>query len=325
MSRGPNINDLYFRKVLETLANAASELRAVLPKELAEQLDWDALERDCRSLISPKLRERESDLIFRTKLAGRSTVIYILIEHQSQPDPLMPFRMLEYMVQIWNRWLADQPKTPKPKKVPLIIPLVVHAGRRARWTGPTELLDVIDADPVALEKFGAYLPRFRFLLDDVCATKVDALRERPLTVPVFALLMLLTMARPSRNAEVELNSLIDHMLDAPEGSFDDEDLKAMAGYILNTDLTSDEIIDTAFARLGSDAKEIVMTIADTLRAEGRVQERVDMLLKLLASKFGRLPKQTIVSIKSADAAKLGTWFDRALTANHLEEVLHTGS
>ena len=27
-------------------------------------------------------------------------MIYILVEHQSKPDPLMPLRMLEYVVQI---------------------------------------------------------------------------------------------------------------------------------------------------------------------------------------------------------------------------------
>ena len=29
-------------------------------------------------------------------------MIYILVEHQSEPDPLMPLRMLEYVVQIFK-------------------------------------------------------------------------------------------------------------------------------------------------------------------------------------------------------------------------------
>ena len=37
-------------------------------------------------------------------LDGRAAFVYVLIEHQSSPDPMMPLRMLRYVMRIWERW-----------------------------------------------------------------------------------------------------------------------------------------------------------------------------------------------------------------------------
>jgi predicted transposase YdaD len=35
----------------------------------------------------------------------------LLFEHQSSPDAAMPFRLLRYVVRIWERWRRDHPAT----------------------------------------------------------------------------------------------------------------------------------------------------------------------------------------------------------------------
>src|SRR5262249_24527683 len=79
--------------VLSVPANAASELRAVVPRAVAELVDWEVMERRPGSFVSPELRGRHSDLVFRTQVDGRDAYILAVIEHQSTPDPLMAFRM----------------------------------------------------------------------------------------------------------------------------------------------------------------------------------------------------------------------------------------
>ncbi|MEV5832645.1 Rpn family recombination-promoting nuclease/putative transposase [Nocardia sp. NPDC052112] len=118
-----NPHDAYFRNVLGRPAEAASELRLVLPREIVARLDWTTLEVQSGTFVSDELRSRQSDLLFRTKLDGHDAFVYILLEHQSRSDNLMPFRMLEYVVSIWNHYLRSQPDA---RLLPPIIPVVVR-------------------------------------------------------------------------------------------------------------------------------------------------------------------------------------------------------
>lgn len=45
----------------------------------------------------------------KAKRPLRRLLIYLLIEHQSQPDRLMPLRSLDYLVRIYRRKVADIP------------------------------------------------------------------------------------------------------------------------------------------------------------------------------------------------------------------------
>lgn len=87
-------HDAVFRRVLGEPVNAASQLRAVLPAALVGRMDLDRLARVSGSFVDAELRWRHSDLLFTAPLEGRKAFVYVLIEHQSGGDPLMPFRML---------------------------------------------------------------------------------------------------------------------------------------------------------------------------------------------------------------------------------------
>lgn len=170
-------HDAVFRRVLGEPANAASQLRAVLPAALVGRLDLDRLARVSGSFVDATLRWRHSDLLFTVPMQDRDALVYVLVEHQSSEDPLMPFRMLRYVLRIWDRYLADHPDV---TRLPVVIPLVVHHNRRP-WTGSTQVLDLLDLDPALTDGLQEYLPRFRFVLDDLTAVDEQALRARPVT------------------------------------------------------------------------------------------------------------------------------------------------
>ncbi|MFE3446970.1 Rpn family recombination-promoting nuclease/putative transposase [Nocardia sp. NPDC059180] len=104
---GSNSHDAYFRHVMARPDNAASELRAVLPSEIGARIDCPSLELQPGSFVTSQLRCRYSDLLYRTRIDDHPAFIYLLIEHQSRSDRLMPFRMLEYIVAIWRRHLEQ--------------------------------------------------------------------------------------------------------------------------------------------------------------------------------------------------------------------------
>jgi predicted transposase/invertase (TIGR01784 family) len=165
----PSPHDAVFRGVLGVPANAASQLRAVLPGALAARLDLDRLTQVPDSFVDEALKWRYSDLLFTAPLDGHQAFIYVLVEHQSRTDPLMAFRMLRYVIRIWDHYLRGHQQA---RRLPVVIPLVVHHGRRP-WASPVQLLDLLDLDPGTISAAGQYLPRFEFLLDDLTRVGAD--------------------------------------------------------------------------------------------------------------------------------------------------------
>ncbi len=85
-----------------------------------------------------------SDLLYSVAVGGRPTLLYLLFEHQSTVDPLMPFRLLRFLVRIWERWLGLE-ENAGARILPAVVPLVLYHGREP-WSAATELAEIIDLD-----------------------------------------------------------------------------------------------------------------------------------------------------------------------------------
>jgi hypothetical protein len=77
--------------------------------------------------------------------------------------------------------------------------------------------------------------------------------------------------------------------------------------------------------VGPDAEEAYVTIADTLRAEGRAEGRAggraEALLQLLALRFGPVPDDTAAAVRAASAERIAGWTAHVLTAATIGDVL----
>jgi predicted transposase YdaD len=314
-----------FRFVFGQPVHAASELRAVLPAALADRLDLTSLRLINGSFVDEELTNRHADVLMRTRLDGRDAFVYVLIEHQSSPDPMMPLRMLRYLTRIWDRHLQEHPKA---KRLPMIVPLVVYQGPR-RWTCPVELSELLDADPETARLAGAFLPRFRFLLDDLTKLDKSALRARPVTIPVRVTVRLLRIV-PAHPGDViaalDADDVDDfrYVLRLPGGDV----LWAVFLSYIQTSETPLHRLAWLAAQLGPEAEEVFMSTADTLRAEGRAQGRAEgeakgaahVLVRQLTRRFGVLPDEARQRIDTAPLEQLEAWSDRVLDATTLDEV-----
>jgi hypothetical protein len=90
----------------------------------------------------------------------------------------------------------------------------------------------------------------------------------------------------------------------------------------------DELLRLVGHEIGKDVEEAIVTTADILRAEGRIQGRSqgqrEMLVRLLGKRFGALPEDALARVNAAGPAELEAWFDRVLTAAKLTDVLGDG-
>jgi hypothetical protein len=157
------------------------------------------------------------DVLFTAPLDGREAFVYVLVEHQSSDDPLMAFRVLRYVIRIWDQYEREHPRA---RRLPAVIPLVVYQGP-GRWTSPLQLLDVIDLGPGDREVAQAWLPGFEFLLDDLTRAGEEQLLARELTPAAPVTLLLLKTARGNPQITADLRRWTGHLravLDQPGGS-----------------------------------------------------------------------------------------------------------
>ena len=154
-------------------------LLQILDLELANRLDFSQLQQEKTSFVLDSLRRQESDLIFRapfkevTNETEREILIYILIEHQSTPILSMGFRLLLYMVLIWEdqrrRWEHDGIIESEWLFRP-ILPILFYTGDR-NWTTPLSITASMDL-PRALEPF---IPHHKTLFLNLKATAPEKL------------------------------------------------------------------------------------------------------------------------------------------------------
>jgi len=143
-------------------------LLQIVASDLAGRLDFSRLEKVNETFIPDNLREQESDVVYLVPFRGEDTgevCIYVLIEHQSTVSHVMGFRVLFYMVQIWDaqrrQWEDD--KVPQTKwRFRPIIPIVLYTGSD-KWSIPIKM-DVLMDLPKELSRF---VPAFDTLLLDV--------------------------------------------------------------------------------------------------------------------------------------------------------------
>jgi predicted transposase YdaD len=307
-------HDSLFRFVFGKPVHAASELRAVLPAPLVNRLDLASLHPVNGSFVDEELKNRHADVLMRTRLDGREAFVYVLIEHQSSPDRMMPLRMLRYLMRIWDRFLEENPRA---KRLPMIVPLVVYQGSR-RWTYPVELSELLDVDPEIARLAGSFLPQFRFVLDDLTKLDQAALRARPVTTPVRLTVRLLRIVPTHTGdavAAIDPDD-IDDLRDTLRYPDWRELMTAFLTYIESGSETPKHRLAWLAAQIGPEAEEVYMTTADMLRAEGAART----LVRQLTRRFATVPTEVRARIDAASLEQLDLWSDRVLDAETLDEV-----
>src|ERR1700677_4709067 len=92
----PTPHDALFRETFSDVEHAAGLLRHLLRRSIASRMQWSTLRLCPGSFVDRSLRSRHSDLLFTVRCGDKEVYLYLLLEHQSTSDPLMPFRLLVY-------------------------------------------------------------------------------------------------------------------------------------------------------------------------------------------------------------------------------------
>jgi hypothetical protein len=326
--------------LLEVPANVR-ELLTIPELPMLDNIDFNHMIRVRTSFVLRDYRHVEADVVLRAPLRRRpgdqqrrSITIYILIEHQSEPDAMMPFRVLEYVVQIYKaqarEWRRRHSSFAGFRFQP-VLPVVFYTGTR-RWENLGRLVDLVDMG----EDFEAVIPALAPLflnLSAVPAKKLETIggfgwvlrliQERQARRAEFRELLrravehLETMAAPERLRWLELLSYIHALVYHERNRTERADLREQIEASVRTDSHRREV-----SAMGK-------TIAEDLMQKGRkqgskkeaVRSRRKILLELLRERFRDLPRETAATIESTtNLEKLDSWLRRFATAGSLEEV-----
>ena len=181
---------------------------------MLNQIDFKRMIRLRTSFLLRDYRHVEADVVLRAPLRRqskdqqrRSLTIYILIEHQSERDPMMPFRVLEYVVQIYKAQTREWRKRHSSfagLRLQPVLPVVFYTGTQ-RWESLGRLMDLIDLG----EEFAAVIPALDPLFLNLACVPPRKLEN----VGGFGWVLRLIQERHSRRAEFQqlLQRVVEHL------------------------------------------------------------------------------------------------------------------
>ena len=312
-------------------------LLRILAADISDRIDFDRLAPLPTELLSESLRKQLADLVFTAPFqdeAQGEVTIFILVEHQSTPSSVMRFRVLSYMVQLWDlqRQQAERERLPESQwRFLPILPVVFYTGS-GTWEQPLPLEHLLQA-PSLLARF---VPRFDLLFLPVQGTPVEALRAEE---SAFGqLLRLMRQEEASTEAfQQELGQVIGRL---EELTAEDRDEWSRLLYYLLLFIWHSRAPEE-YAPLEHTIEahhrdrlrhQEIETMGKTIvqhfieegeargRKEGETQGRQLMLLNQLQAKFGDLPSPVEARIQQLSIAELDALAVRLIRAESLEEL-----
>jgi hypothetical protein len=318
-------HDAVFKAIFSQPENAVLLLREGLPPELFQRLEPASLGVVASGFVDDELRSSHSDLLLKASLVdGPDVLVYVLIEHQRTTDPLMPYRLLRYIVRAWEAWLRENDGA---KRLPAVIPLVVHQGAQA-WSGPTRVRETIDLPANLLAGLERHLPSLELQLIDLGDRSEAAIAALEGSAAArFALLLMFAAARA-----IDFLGVVERHADMLRALYAEshgrENLGILVSYTLLVGRVDVGELGASMRKaVGPEASEVVMTTGQQLIERGREQgleqgrkQLRDVLARLLRARFGTLDDVVLARLDNASAQDLARWADRELAATRLEDV-----
>lgn len=211
-------------KYLFSHAELVQELvEGFLPTELCAMLDFTTLSLVSGSYITPAMKHKEDDAVWRVQMGDKFVYLYLLLEFQSTVDEAMPIRMMQYVASLYESLVKT--KEANPKQLPAVIPIVLYNGEE-RWKVATDIHQLIECPSV----LKPYQPSLRYLLlDEGAYDEHELLGTNNIVASVFAM----ENATDHHQVRHVLSHLAGAIAQHPAKERMDKALAKWAGYFLN--------------------------------------------------------------------------------------------
>jgi len=117
-------NDKIFKEILQN----PNEMAQFITDFTKHKVNADELENYSENYITKDFKYKQADIVYKIKGAE----IYFLVEHQTKVDYSMPYRILNYCVEIIRSAVEEQKFKKATYKYPRVVPIVLYTGN-AKW------------------------------------------------------------------------------------------------------------------------------------------------------------------------------------------------
>lgn len=231
-------------------------------KEVSHQLDFGTLASNMETYISDELANAASDLVFKIHTKQeKPTDIYFLFEHKAQKESTTLFQLLKYK---YLKWEEDKNEG-KPFRT--IVAIVLYHGK-AKWDIPTEWAAQFDVN----EQFKEYLLNFKYVFFNLNDWDLSLPENKAIKDNVYLLSgLLLLKAAFNQNIHSVENAF---KLWGEHGLAEQpEQIVYFLRYVSATKKTPMKNVGELLEKHKIKSKQIMETLADVLKAEGREEGR----------------------------------------------------
>ena len=327
-----------FRYLFRQADNVADLLHWRGPM-IAPGIDFTRMAVQPETFIAPSFAQLESDIILRAPFRIRrgkdgSIEIFILIEHQSEPDDLMLFRVVRYVVSIYERqtteWLQTHPNLRKFRFSP-VLPIVFYSGTRT-WEGLKPMAELVLQGKLFEKRLPTLEPEFV----NLSTTGSGVLQTK---TGLFGWVLWLIQQKRQKQAGFsdvlhQVATRVHRLHDTKPGRWDSL-LSFMHALIYHDRETAEheplvEILRST-ARKAYQPEVILMgkTIAEALREEGKkegkqegeIEGRRDFFLLLLRERFKTVPQSIVAEIQATtDLRQFDIWGSAFASARTIADI-----
>ncbi len=135
-------------------------LEGFVDSDFIGDIDFNKIEKKNTSYITKTFKDRYTDLVIKLNMTGgKCAYLYILFEFQSTIDRLMPLRILNYMLLLYEDLIKQKEILPD-EILPPVFPVVLYTGI-APYNASTKIEDLIAMPYKRLQR---YVPNFEHYL-----------------------------------------------------------------------------------------------------------------------------------------------------------------
>lgn len=264
MKKSTTPHDDIFHELMSEKVFAKAFIQQYCTLQELAWIDLDSMELWNAHLIDMGGQKYRSDIVYKVNTKKGLGYIVFLFEHQSTPEELMPFRILEYNVLLMGQHLQQG-----NNKLPIVIPIVFYHGEKTPYPYSTDIFDCFENPELAKQYL--FQP---FRLIDVTIIPDEELKRTIITAPMQIMMKhirdkdllpyfedLALSKILERNAKVDGGKILMYVIE----------------YIMNHGEISDKpaFIDLLSSHTG-EARREVMTMAEWYRQREQEQFSVGM-------------------------------------------------
>ena len=330
-----NFNNNSFRYLFRHTDNVSDLVGWQKPK-IATGIDFTRMVVEPDSFITPGFSELETDVLLRAPFQVGTTrasevQVYLLVEHQSEPEEHAEFRVCRYVMQIYDKqeklWLQMHANTRDLRFHP-VMPIVFYSGTRT-WREIKKMQHLVHHGAL----FGDMIPSIQPAFVNLHEAPARSLQTK---VGTFGWVLWLIQQKHRKEAEIrdvlgQVVARIDPLHEQNPARWRHllwfahalvyharvgEERQQAADFIR---LTVNKTTQPEVAAMGK-------TIFDVVKEEGALDAKRQTLLRLLHLKFKNVPEAIEAEIQATpDIQQLDLWLDAFATARSIRKMPFTAN